>query len=214
MSSIPFDFHTHRLGAPDALISVSPRQFSPEPGRWYSVGIHPWDTATLIDADEAWLERAARHPQVLALGETGLDRLRGAPLEVQRAVFALHLSLAAAVGKPLVVHTVRTAQDVLEQRRVMGLDATVTLAIHGMRANQHVARQLLDAGCYLSYGERFNPAALLATPLDRLLIETDDGPATIHQVASTVASALATDVDTLIDVTRRNALSLLHMQQG
>lgn len=207
----PFDFHTHRLDAEDAVISVSPDRFSPESGKWYSVGIHPWDTAQAMGVpDEELLRQCAAHPQVLAIGETGLDSLRGAEMSVQREVFARHLSLAASVGKPVVVHSVRTAQEILAQRRGMRLTA-VPLAIHGMRANERVARLLLDAGCYLSYGIRFNPAALLATPLDRLLIETDDAPSTIVEVARLVADTLSLDVDELIGLTNLNARRLLQM---
>ena len=207
----PFDFHTHRLDAEDAVISVSPSRFSPELGKWYSVGIHPWDTVQAMDVpDDELLRQCAGHPQVLAIGETGLDSRRGAEMSVQREVFARHLRLAASVGKPVVVHSVRTAQEILAQRRGMRL-TDVPLAIHGMRANERVARLLLDAGCYLSYGIRFNPAAVLATPLDRLLIETDDAPSSIVEVAHLVADALSLDVDELVGLTNLNARRFLQM---
>ena len=193
------------------MISVPPRSFSPESGKWYSVGIHPWDTVQAIEElDDELLRQCARHPQVLAIGETGLDSRRGADMSVQREVFARHLSLAASVGKPVVIHSVKTAQEILAQRRSMGLTA-VPLAIHGMRANERVARLLLDAGCYLSYGIRFNPAALLATPLDRLLIETDDAPSTIAEAAALVARTLSLDTEELIGLMNLNARRFLHM---
>lgn len=184
------DFHTHRPDAEHAVISVDPRRFDPRPGLWYSVGYHPWDVVDLL-GDESFelLRQYSRHPQVLAIGETGLDALKGADMAIQEAVYARHLSLAATVGKPVVVHSVRTARQILDLRRKMHLD-DVMLAIHGMRGNEHVARMYLDAGCYLSFGIRFNPAALRITPHDRLLIETDDSAATIDEVATAVSSAL------------------------
>ena len=52
------DFHTHRLNATDAMISVNPSQFDPQPGQWYSVGFHPWhDVDTLTDDDCAGYRR-------------------------------------------------------------------------------------------------------------------------------------------------------------
>ena len=209
--NVPFDFHTHRLDATGALISVDPRRFEPQPGRWYSVGFHPWDTAgELGTADYDLLEQCASHPQVLAIGETGLDSLRGASMAVQHEVFARHLKLAAAMGKPVVVHTVRTAQEILAQRRTLGLTG-VTLAIHGMRSNERVARLLLQQGCYLSFGMKFNPHALQDTPLDRLLIETDEDPTPIDEVAATIAAQLHISADEVICQTSNNARRLLQM---
>ncbi len=187
------DFHTHRLDAEGALISVDPRQFDPLPGRYYSVGFHPWhDVDRLTAGDWALLERCAQHPQVLAIGETGMDTLRGCDLDIQADAFLRHLQL------------VRTAQRLLDVRRHAGL-TDVTLTIHGMRANERVARLLLDGGCFLSFGDRFNPATLAATPLDRLLIETDDSPTPIGDVATAVAQTLQIPTQQLQDLVTANA---------
>ncbi len=204
------DCHTHHANATAALIAVDPRQFDPQPGLWYSVGYHPWyDIDKLTDADFKLLELHARHPQVLAIGETGLDSLRGANLETQASVFVRHLQVAHATNKPVVVHCVRTAQRIIDERRKAGL-TTVPLAIHGMRANERIARTLLDAGCYLSFGIRFNPATLLATPPDRMLIETDEAPATIREVASAIGDVLGMPYYQVIKTAAENTQRLLN----
>ena len=204
------DFHTHRLDATAALISVDPQRFDPQPGLWYSVGFHPWDTADgVTDADFDLLEQCARHPQALAIGETGLDALRGGDMALQEALFVRHLQLAHDLGKPVVVHSVRTSRQMLDVRRRAGL-TDVPLAIHGMRGNAHVARTWLDAGCYLSFGARFNPAALQVTPLDRLLIETDDASVPICDVATQIAQSLHLTVEELIRTVTANARHLLN----
>ena len=189
------DFHTHRLDATGALIAVDPRRFDPQRGLWYSVGFHPWDNVeNLADSDFDLLRQCAGHPQVLAVGETGIDRLRGGHLVEQGEAFVRHLQLAHALGKPVVAHNVRATQDILDVRRSVRLEG-VPLIIHGMRGNANVARTLLDAGCYLSYGPRFNPAALKSTPMDRLLIETDDSDTPITTVASLAAQTLHLTID-------------------
>ena len=203
------DIHTHRTDATAALISADPRHFDPQPGLWYSVGIHPWDTsADLTDDDFSLLESCAAHPQVLAIGETGMDRLQGGELTVQESVFIRHLQVAHDEGLPVIVHNVRCTQDILNARRKAGMEQ-VAMIIHGMRGNKHIARTLLEAGCYLSYGARFNPAALLSTPLDRLLIETDDTPSTtIDEVAALVAQALSLTPEEVICHVITNILRL------
>lgn len=206
------DAHTHRLDATNALIAVNPRDFKPQPGLYYSVGYHPWlPLETLTDEDFALLEQRASHPQVLAIGETGMDSLQGCDLAIQETVFIRHLKLAADLNKPVVVHCVRTAQQILTARHREGLD-DVPLIVHGMRGNEHVARSWLEAGCYLSYGARFNPAALRITPLDRLLIETDEGDETIQEVAAQVASVLQLMADQVLDLAADNTRRLLLTQ--
>lgn len=207
------DFHTHRLDATAALISVDPRHFDPQPGLCYSVGFHPWhEVDQLTDHDFALLERCARHPQVLAIGETGMDRLRGADLDIQEQVFVRHLHLARETGKPVVVHCVRAVQDILHARHRSALD-DLTLCIHAMRGNEHVARTWLEAGCYLSYGPHFNSTALLATPLDRLLIETDDATdLTIDAVAASIAQVLALPIEELLTQVTANTQRLLSLK--
>lgn len=203
------DFHTHHNSASAALIAVDPRQFYPQQGLCYSVGFHPWNEVdTLTAEDFGRLAECALHPQVLAVGETGMDALRGAPLNIQANVFLRHLQVAASVGKPVVIHSVRTAQEILAIRRKAGL-IEVPLAVHGMRSNANVAKLWLDAGCYLSFGARFNPAALIATPIDRLLIETDDSGTSIDQVAQLVAGTLGMPTNELIGHVINNVHRLL-----
>ena len=203
------DAHTHRLDASDALIAVNPGDFMPQPGLYYSVGYHPWQQLERLSEDDfALLEQCARHPQVLAIGETGMDSLRGSDLTIQEAVFIRHLKLAADLNKPVVVHCVRTVQQIISARRREGL-TDVPLIIHGMRSNEHVARTWLEAGCNLSYGSRFNPAAVLITPLDRLLIETDEANETIQDVAAQVASVLHLTADQVLDLAAANTRRLL-----
>ena len=65
-----------------------------------------------------------------------------------------------------------------------------------MRGNERVARPLIDTGFYLSFGPRFNPNTVLATPTDRLLIETDDSGQPIDTVATAIATVLGIDTPT------------------
>ena len=206
------DFHTHLAlqqpaGSGTQLVSTSPDNFDPEPGVLYSIGIHPWDTALVTDAHLRLLELLAWHPQVVAIGETGLDTLKGAHLDRQMEIFKFHVTIAEQVAKPLVIHAVHTSQQVIqawkESRQL------VPWAIHGMRGNENVARPFIDAGFYLSFGVRFNPKTVGITPLNRLLIETDDAPVSIQTVAAQVAETLGLSQQEIIDLATQNATSIL-----
>lgn len=195
------DFHTHNRQAANAIISVMPEEFDPQPGKFYSVGVHPWQSEEVTPSVLNALETAVQHPQVVAIGETGLDALRGASIQVQMELFREHIALAEQLGKPLIIHMVRTSQQVLKAWHES--QHSVPWIIHGMRGNPRVAQPLIDAGFYLSFGPRFNPATVAATPLDRLLIETDDDASiTIHQVAKAIAQVHGITIQELIDAIR------------
>lgn len=197
------DIHTHHSGNPQSLQSVLPSQFAPQLGMHYAVGLHPWHLDVADEDALHLLEWLAGHEQVFAIGETGLDSLRGPSLDVQRDWLRQHINIARQVNKPLIVHMVRTSRPLLDEWHAAG--APVPLVVHGMRGNAHVARTLLEAGCHLSYGIHFNPDALRLTPRDRLFIETDDAPASIMDVARRVAPVVGMEVDDLIEQVARNA---------
>ena len=203
------DFHTHHLHATDALISVSATDFAPMLGKRYAVGIHPWHTEGDAQAQMQALAEVALSEQVVAIGETGLDSLRGAPLEVQMRLFERHIALAEAMGKPLVIHCVRTSQQVLkawsESRKC------VPWAIHGFRGNARVVAPLVKAGFYISFGERFNADALRTVPLDRLLAETDESTMPIGQIVGQLAASLQMPCEHLESIVAANLARLLNL---
>ena len=82
--------------------------------------------------------------------------------------------------------------------------------IHGLRGNENVARELLNAGFYLSFGAKFNEASVASTPLDHLLVETDDEPSeSISEVLKSIAQAKQSSVWRLRRTVRRTALKIV-----
>ena len=204
------NFHSHDTCAEQALISVDVDEFNPEQGKVYSVGLHPWRI------DDDWqekverLKKVAQHPLVVAIGETGLDSLKGPSLDVQEQVMQAHINIAAAAGKPLIIHCVRTSQQVLKLWRDNPHAHNVAWVIHGLRGNENVARELLNAGFYLSFGAKFNEASVASTPLDHLLVETDDEPSgSIGDVLKAIAQVKQCSVWRLRRTVRRTALKIV-----
>ncbi len=176
------DFHTHNLQAPagEAIINIprewllSPGEYPLAEGRLYSVGIHPWWTAdeeqlsALFEGLERWLSL----PSTVALGECGLDRLRGADLSVQEEVFVKQVILAEERGLPLIIHCVKAFDALLRLRKQLRPNTLWT--VHGFRGGPELAQQLLDAGFDLSFGAHYNPASYALTPPARRHRETDE----------------------------------------
>jgi len=151
-----------------------------EPDVWASVGVHPHDAG---DADEAALEeieRLARGPRVVAVGEIGLDFFRDlSPREAQTRVFRRLLGVARRVRKPVIVHCRDAHAEVLAilaDERV----GEVSGVMHCFSGDVETARHCLDLGLLISLAgpvtypnARALPDVARYVPPDRLVVETD-----------------------------------------
>lgn len=150
-----------------------------------TVGIHPNDAgANALEAlDE--IARLAREPEVVAIGETGLDHYRDrTPPALQRRAFDWHLRLAEALDQPVVVHNRQAdgeTAEMLEASAARRSGAAVPGVLHCFRStSQEYLERMLAAGYFVSFAgpltyPRTDALAALAArvPLDRLLVETD-----------------------------------------
>lgn len=185
------DVHTHNPDARDAIINVEPGFTAYRPDALYSIGIHPWNTPLATPQLLATLATEALRPQIVAIGEAGLDRLQGGPLDRQIQLFESQVAISERLEKPLIVHCVRAWSELLALHRK--LRPRQPWVIHGFRGKPELARQLLDSGLYISLGERYNPATLAIIPHDRLLRETDDsGKDSLSLPPSSLASLIFT----------------------
>jgi TatD DNase family protein len=140
------------------------------------LGIHPHEAAA-VDADAVReVCRMQNHPKAVAVGEIGLDWFRDyAPRDDQLRLFDAQLSMAADIGKPVVIHTRAADEDTLAA--LAGFDGTVVLHCF---SSPHMLPTALERGWYVSFaGNATFPKAvdlrLAATqvPAERILAETD-----------------------------------------
>ncbi len=149
-----------------------------------AVALHPTRTATMTDADRAELEQLARHPRVVAVGETGLDYYwtqrdpRCSPPEAQQEAYRWHIDLAKRLGKPLMIHDRDAHGDVLAVLEQEGPPQTVIF--HCFSGDAAMAQICVDAGYVLSFSgtvtfrnARTLREAAVLVPDGQLLVETD-----------------------------------------
>jgi TatD DNase family protein len=147
-----------------------------------AVGIHPHHAAAATETDWEALERLVMRPEVVAVGEIGLDFFRNlSPPDVQRAAFERQLAIAAAAGKPVLVHD-RDAHAELTERLLAwrGPPRAVRGVLHAFSGDAPMAARLVAAGFLVSFalplafrsaaGPR---AAAAAVPDGAFLVETD-----------------------------------------
>lgn len=165
------DIHTHGPAAAEVIRNLNLYE-APVAGYAYSAGIHPYDATEATDTAWQWLEDVCRRPEVVAIGEAGLDRLRVGFPEPQTEIFIRQALLADEVDKPLIIHCVRAWGELIGLKR--RLKPSLPWIIHGFRGKPALARQLLDAGFHLSFGKKYNPDSLALTPPSRRYGETDE----------------------------------------
>lgn len=162
-----------------------------DPRVYAAVALHPTRAADLTEDARAELERLARHPRVVAIGETGMDmywpgRLDGcAEPARQREAFAWHIDLAKRTGKPLMIHNRDADAEVLDVLRAEG--APPSVIFHCFSSDSVMARKCLDAGWLLSFSgtvsfknARTLQEAATLVPDEQLLVETDAPYLTPH----------------------------------
>jgi TatD DNase family protein len=145
-------------------------------GVYAVLGIHPHQAGTPESERLGELRELLAHPKAVAVGETGLDTVRHrASLEDQRRLFEAQLDLADELGLPVVIHN-REA-DAPTADALASFGGTVVLHCFSSPGLLPLA---LERGYYVSFaGNATYPRApelrdaAVATPFDRILVETD-----------------------------------------
>lgn len=180
----------------DLATSTAAAKFAKQQGVWSSAGVHPSDSAAVQEGDWALIEQLLAEPQVVAVGEVGLDFYRGGTTAQQLPVLQRFVELAVAKNLPVIFHVrdpvkestdspgthaqksaheamIQFLQSLSPQKRPRGV-------MHTFSGNQDQAQRYLELGMYLSFSGvvTFKNAGAIAEvaatmPLDRMLLETD-----------------------------------------
>mgnify|MGYP003624515272 FL=1 len=214
-----------RLDNFDAVLSIA-RDHS---NIWCSVGVHPHHSKDFPDLSVEDLVSRAKDPNVVAIGETGLDFHYGYSAEdAQVRSLKTHIEAARQTGLPLILHT-READDMmgdmLEEEFRKG--AFVPL-LHCYTGGARLAQRGLDLGGFvsvsgiLSFKSARDVREVIAdVPMDRLILETDcpylapvpmrgrrNEPSYLVHVAEALAILKDVPLDEVLRVTTQNALRL------
>lgn len=198
------DIHTHRAITDDVYTTIvnCGESTTPEATNC-SVGLHPWMV------DDEWMQRmtaiatAAEASQVKAIGECGIDLVKGtADEQTQIAVLRKHIELSEGVHKPLILHIVKGQEAIMRLRKEYA--PTQAWIIHGFRGKPQQAMQYINAGFHLSYGSRFNKEALADTPVNRLFVESDEADTPLADIYKAIADCLNISTEELATNVERN----------
>ena len=197
------DSHCHNVPQDVRRFILDCGQSVPSDVQYASVGIHPWHISNDWERDMRIVEDAAVSPLVKAIGECGIDFAKSnATADVQERVLRRHIALSESTGKPLVLHIVKGQEVAMRLRKE--LRPQQPWVVHGFRGKPEQARQYITAGFFLSFGKRFNAEALLATPIDRIFLESDEVSAPLTEHYARVADILSLSIEELALMIEKN----------
>jgi TatD DNase family protein len=159
-------------------------------GNYYSVGLHPWLLESSPDISDLMLkvEQKAGLKNILAVGECGLDKMIRIDMTIQEKVFTDHVAIAEKVSKPLIIHCVKTFNELMQLKRK--LHNTTPWILHGFKGSPELAEQLLLQGFLFSFGKALlnsESKALRSLPYipdDCIFFETDESDLNISDLYS------------------------------
>jgi TatD DNase family protein len=213
----------HDLGPARAAVALA-RRLPERIG--CAIGVHPHDASRMDDAMYTELAELAAAPEVLAVGEIGLDyHYDHSPRDTQQRVFARLIALAKELEKPIVIHTRSAPADTLALLESEGA-RDVGGVIHCFSEDRAFAERALDLGFDISFSGivTFKSSAAIQdvakwAPLDRILIETDSPylapvplrgkpcePAYVVHTAKKVAELRGMALEALAEATTTNAI--------
>lgn len=205
-----YDIHTHQVPVHSGEVSIvneivrrgmDMRFPLTRDGVFFSYGIHPWFIED-VERQLATLKEVANYPEVVAIGEAGLDKLASIPIETQKDVFLSQACLAEEMGKPLIIHCVKAWEELIACRKM--IRPQMPWILHGFRKRAELGTQLIQMGFYLSFGGHFQAEAVRAAWPDFLFPETDEEAIDIRVIYQRLAEALAIPVSDLITQISRN----------
>lgn len=189
-----------------------------------TAGIHPHAASTYTASSMAAIRSLLDEPEVVAIGETGLDfHYDNSPRDIQRESFEAHLDLARDTDRPVVVHSRSADSDMVEVLRRRG--QTVRGVLHCFTGGDELLEAGLQAGWFFSFGgvvtfKSFAGASQVRrVPWDRLMLETDspylapvpmrgrrNEPAFVRHTCAVIAAFRGATVDETAKHTTRAAI--------
>lgn len=212
------DVHTHSPNSTGYLsifnYMLANNNEASTPTGLYSAGLHPWDIAKAKPGWQHELERLCLDPNLVAIGETGIDLSREETFEKQRSIFETHLKLASYFDLPVILHCVRAHGEIL--RSLKSTSIHTPIIFHGFENGWKQAVKLLDAGLYLSFGKALlypsHPTAEVfkKVPPERILLETDTYERDVTNIYKVAAHLWHCPLEQLADQVYQNATNIFN----
>lgn len=199
-----FNVHTHKpLHPGNEIVSYDVSDLPTHKEGYISIGIHPWFlTKDNAETHLKALQKAILMYRPIAIGEAGLDKLKGPSMEFQTEIFKKVAALAEEHSLPLVIHCVKAFNELIRIKQE--IRPRQTWIIHGFRGKAPLANELIRHGFRLSLGASFQPGMDGESVKNHLFIESDESETTIEDIYQSVANTLHIPLEELVEAVKMN----------
>ncbi len=212
------DIHSHNPVNEEGIIRIynlnlEDYEEGSRPGP-FSTGLHPWHIGRFSKPEEirSMLGAAARDGSVIAIGETGVDKIITTGISEQEEIFRIHAEVAENAGKPLIIHCVKGFGEILRIRKETA--ASVPWILHGYNSSRQMAEEMISKGFYISIGKKLldnrekSSDILRNIPVSYIFTETDEDATDIRIIYDQIALIYGISVEELKENIRVNFLKV------
>jgi len=198
------DIHTHNEASGGiSIFNIFPEILFTKPAEnYHSIGLHPWYIGENHPEKMETVKNFAKNKFCIAIGETGLDKIKGPNFDLQKNILQKHIDIAGLTNKPLIIHCVRAFEEIIQIRRMN--KSKVPWIIHGFNSKASIAERLVKEGAILSFGKDLAHSgsnaqkALVLASRNIFFLETDEGEIGIAEIYHHAAAILNVTIKDLV----------------
>ena len=199
-----FDCHSH-FNSLNHVTILNISGVNDEDIKCFSLGIHPWESSKIED-NFLSIEHLAKGEKCIAIGEIGLDKVRGPNILIQKNVFEKQIEISEKLKLPVIIHCVKAWNElkVLKQK----LNPIQVWIYHGFN-KIGILEEVLESGLMISIGSSILSNIKLQMqleliPNDKLLLETDDSQIDIFDIYKKVSEIKKISLSELEQIIEEN----------
>ena len=200
-----FDSHSHNLSLKNVVIFNKSVGSESDVTSFFSFGIHPWNSE-LIEDNFLIFEQEVLKKNCLAIGEIGLDKLKGPEISIQIDVFRKQIEISERLQLPVIIHCVKAWNEL--HLIYKEIQPKQTWVFHGFN-KVGILQDVLKTEMMISIGASiFNNIQLQESinsiPNNKLLLETDDENIDIIEIYQKVSEIKKISLQQLEDNVEEN----------
>ena len=208
------DIHSHKRSN-DYLTIVNKSDSNVLESDYFSFGIHPWN-ASEIEDNFLDFENEILSKKCLAIGEIGLDKLKGPSIEMQRKIFIKQIEISEKHELPILLHCVKSWNEILEIKKVVS--PIQSWVFHGFN-KAAIVKDVLQSGVFISLGSAILTNVKLQEvvneiPNNQLFLETDDSNLDIFEIYKKVSEIKKIPLSELEQIIEQNFKTVFRKWQS